>query len=472
MHKTLRAFSIFLVVLAFMAAATAVPAQSRGGLPDFTELVEENANAVVNISTTSKVSRRASPFGGGQMDQLPEFFRDFFEDRFRGNPMPRREQEKQSMGSGFIVSSDGYILTNNHVVEGADEIIVRLNDRRELEAEVVGADARSDIAVLKVEGGDLPVAKIGNSSDLSVGEWVFAIGSPFGFDYTVTSGIVSAKGRSLPRDNYIPFIQTDVAINPGNSGGPLFNMDGEVIGVNSQIYTRSGGFMGVSFAIPMDVAMDVFEQLKNKGSVTRGWLGVMIQEVNRDLAETFGLERPHGALVADVVPDSPAADAGLQSGDVILEFNGEEITRSSDLPPKVGQADVGSEAELTVMRDRERRTVSFEVGKLPEDDQQIAQQQPEADTGNRLGLRVKDLPENLAREWDLDGGVLVTEVGRGPARQAGIRRNDVIRKIGSQGVTSVGEFREVVDNIPTGKPVAVTLIRQGTPRIVAIRIPE
>ena len=471
MQKTFRAFSILLVTLALMAAATAVPAQSRGQLPDFTQLVEENANAVVNISTTSKASRGASPFGDGQMDQLPEFFREFFEDRFRGGPTPRGEQRKQSMGSGFIVSSDGYILTNNHVVEGADEIIVRLNDRRELEAEVVGADARSDIAVLKVEGGDLPVAKIGNSSDLAVGEWVFAIGSPFGFDYTVTSGIVSAKGRSLPRDNYIPFIQTDVAINPGNSGGPLFNMDGEVIGVNSQIYTRSGGFMGVSFAIPMDVAMDVFEQLRNKGSVTRGWLGVMIQEVNRDLAETFGLERPYGALVADVVPDSPAAEAGLQSGDVILEFNGEEITRSSDLPPKVGQADVGSEAKLTVMRNKEELTITFEVGKLPEDDQQVAQQQPEADTGNRLGLRVKELPEQLAREWELDGGVLVAEVGRGPARQAGIRRNDVIRKIGNQGVTSVSEFQDVVDKIPTGQPVAVTLIRQGSPRIVAIRIP-
>lgn len=472
MQKMLRSLPVVLIALAFMAAATSVSAQSRNQLPDFTELVEENANAVVNISTTSKVDQQASPFGGGQMDQLPEFFRDFFEDRFRGNPMPRGERERQSMGSGFIVSGDGYILTNNHVVEGADEIIVRLNDRRELEAEVVGADPRSDMAVLKVEANDLPVAKIGKSSDLAVGEWVFAIGSPFGFDYTVTAGIVSAKGRSLPRDNYIPFIQTDVAINPGNSGGPLFNMDGEVIGVNSQIYTRSGGFMGVSFAVPMDVAMDVFEQLRDEGSVTRGWLGVMIQEVNRDLAETYGLKRPHGALVADVVPDSPAEEAGLRSGDVILEFNGEEITRSSDLPPKVGQADVGSSAELTIMRDKEERTLSFEVGELPEDDQQVAQQQPETDSGNRVGVRVKELPEQLAREWELDGGVLVTEVGRGPARQAGIRRNDVIRKIGNQSVTSVDEFNEVIENLPTGQPIAVTLIRQGSPRIVAIRVPE
>ncbi|XOZ33736.1 DegQ family serine endoprotease [Halomonadaceae bacterium KBTZ08] len=460
-----------LFALLFLLVSTCVPAQQSGGkLPDFTGVVEDNANVVVNISTTSTSSRGATPFGG-RMEQLPEFFQKFFEKRFHGQ-MPPRQREHQSMGSGFIVSSDGYILTNNHVVKDADEIIVRMNDRSEMEAEVVGADARSDIAVLKVDAEGLPTAKIGSSSDLSVGEWVFAIGSPFGFDYTVTSGIVSAKGRSLPRDNYIPFIQSDVAINPGNSGGPLFNMKGEVIGVNSQIYTRSGGFMGVSFAIPMDVAMDVFDQLRDKGHVTRGWLGVMIQEVNRDLAETFGLDRPYGALVADVVPDSPAAEAGLQQGDVILEFNGEEITRSSDLPPKVGRTDVGSEADLTVLRNGERMTVTFTVGKLPEDSKQARQSAATPDSGTRLGLRVEPLPKQLAQKWDLDGGVLVAEVGRGPARQAGIRRNDVIRKVGNQGVTSVDEFREAVASLPAGEPVAVTLIRQGNPRIVALRLPE
>ncbi|MGM0450036.1 MAG: DegQ family serine endoprotease [Pseudomonadota bacterium] len=460
-----------LFALLFLLVSACVPAQqNRGELPDFTGLVERNADVVVNISTTSTSSGQESPFGG-QMEQLPEFFQEFFGDRFRGQ-IPDRQREHQSMGSGFIVSEDGYILTNNHVVENADEIIVRMNDRREMEAEVIGADARSDIAVLKVDAEGLPAAKIGSSSDLSVGEWVFAIGSPFGFDYTVTSGIVSAKGRSLPRDNYIPFIQTDVAINPGNSGGPLFNMDGEVIGVNSQIYTRSGGFMGVSFAIPMDVAMDVFDQLREDGSVTRGWLGVMIQEVNRDLAETYGLKRPHGALVADVVPDSPAEEADLQQGDVILEFNGEEITRSSDLPPKVGQAEVGDEAELTIMRNGERQTLTFTVGKLPEEGQQAQQQSTSPDTGNRLGLRIEPLPEQLARQWELDGGVLVAEVGRGPARQAGIRRNDVIRKIGNQSVTNTEEFQEAVSALPAGKPVAVTLIRQGNPRIVALRLPE
>lgn len=471
MQQTLRSLTFFTAMLAVAMVSAGCMAQSRGELPDFTGLVEENTNSVVNISTTSNSEGGKSPLDG-RMEQLPEFFREFFEDRFRGGPGPRGRREKQSMGSGFFVSKDGYIVTNHHVVNGADEIIVRLSDRRELEAEVVGTDSRSDIAVIKVDGEDFPVAEIGNSSELSVGEWVFAIGAPFGFDYTVTAGIVSAKGRSLPRDNYVPFIQTDVAINPGNSGGPLFNMDGDVIGVNSQIYTRSGGFMGLSFAIPMDVTMDIVDQLRNQGSVTRGWLGVMIQEVNRDLAETFGLQRPYGALVAKVIEDSPADRAGLQSGDVILEFNGREITRSSDLPPMVGQADVGSEAELSVMRNQANKTITFEVGKLPEEQQRVTEKETDGGTSNRLGVQVEELPDKLAREWELDAGVLVTRVGRGPARQGGIRRNDVILKIGDQSVTSASDFRKVVSNLPSGKPVAVTLIRQGNPRIVAVRIPE
>ena len=270
-------------------------------LPDFTNLVEAVGPAVVNISTTRKMdngmgSQLEVPPG---MEQMPEFFRHFFGDQF-GQPGPR---QSQSMGSGFIISGDGYILTNNHVIEGADEVMVRLMDRRELVAKTIGVDPKTDLALLKVEAADLPVAPIGQSETLKVGAWVVAIGSPFGFDYTVTAGIVSAKGRSLPSENYVPFIQTDVAINPGNSGGPLFNLEGKVVGINSQIYTRSGGFMGVSFAIPIDVAMDVVNQLKEKGYVSRGWLGVLIQEVNRDLAETFGLSTPRGALVAQVMPD-------------------------------------------------------------------------------------------------------------------------------------------------------------------------
>lgn len=462
----------YLVWLTLWLFAAMTPLQAQAGqLPDFTELVKQNANVVVNISTTSTSEARGGPLGREQMEQLPEFFRDFFGDP-RGERGPGQQRERTSMGSGFIVSSDGYILTNNHVIEGADEIIVRLSDRREMEAEVIGTDPRTDMAVLKIPASDLPTASIGRSEDLEVGEWVFAIGSPFGFDHSVTAGIVSAKGRSLPRENYVPFIQTDVAINPGNSGGPLFNMKGEVIGVNSQIYTRSGGFMGMAFSVPMDMAMDVFEQLRDKGSVSRGWLGVMIQEVNRDLAETYGLSRPYGALVAQVMSDSPAAEAGLQSGDVILEFNGDEITRSSDLPPRVGRASVGSEGELTIMRDQEKQTLTFTVGELPEDDGQAAQAEPPQEDDNRFGVQVEEVPERLKREWDIDAGVLVTEVGAGPARQAGIRRNDVIRRIGDQAITSVESFQSAVSDLPAGRPAPVTVIRQGSPRIVAVRMPE
>ncbi len=467
--------SHFLIWLTLWLFATTIPLQAtaadQGQLPDFTKLAEENSDVVVNISTTSTSDARGGPMGRDQMEQLPEFFREFFGDP-RGERGPDQPREQASMGSGFIVSSDGYILTNNHVIDGADEIIVRLSDRRELEAEVIGTDPRTDMAVLKVEADDLPTASIGRSEDLKVGEWVFAIGSPFGFDHSVTAGIVSAKGRSLPRESYVPFIQTDVAINPGNSGGPLFNMKGEVVGVNSQIYTRSGGFMGMSFAVPMDMAMDVFEQLRDKGSVSRGWLGVMIQEVNRDLAETYGLSRPYGALVSQVMPDSPAAEAGLESGDVILEFNGEEISRSSDLPPKVGRASVGSEGELRIMRDQEEKTVTFTVGELPEDEEQVARTEVPDEDDNRFGVRVEEVPEQLKRDWDIDAGVLVTEVGSGPARQAGIRSNDVIRKIGDQAVTSVESFQSAVSDLPAGQPVAVTIIRQGSPRIVAVRMPE
>ena len=370
------------------------------------------------------------------------------------------------MGSGFIVSSDGYVLTNNHVVEGADEIIVRLNDRRELPARLVGTDSRSDMAVLKIEGGDdLPVVKIGQSVDLEVGEWVLAIGSPFGFDYTVTAGIVSALGRSLPSENYVPFIQTDVAINPGNSGGPLFNLDGEVIGINSQIYTRSGGFMGVSFAIPIDDAMNVFRQLRDDGSVSRGWLGVLIQEVNRDLAQSFGLQRPRGALVAEVMADSPAQDAGLQSGDIVLAYEGEEVTLSSDLPPMVGRTPVGQSASLRVLRGGEIINLEVEIGRLPEEGQARNASPSEGDSGaspSPLGLDVEPLPNDIADAWDLSsGGVLVTGVASGPARDAGIRPNDVITELDRRSISSVDDFREVVKSLPDGSAVSVRVVREG-----------
>ncbi len=341
-------------------------------LPDFTKLVEQNAPAVVNISTIQHPDAAAS----SRNEELEEFFRRFFPPDGDGNPAHPPQVPyvpPRSLGSGFVIGSDGYILTNNHVVEDADEIVVRFNDRREMNATLVGADPRSDLAVLKVNATNLPTVKVGRSGRLKVGEWVLAIGSPFGFDYSVTAGIVSAKGRSLPderNENYVPYIQTDVAINPGNSGGPLFNLAGEVVGINSQIYSNSGGFMGVSFAIPIDMAMDVVKQLRQTGHVSRGWLGVLIQEVNRDLAESFGLSRPQGALVTQVMAGSPADTAGLKAGDIITRFNGTEIEFSSDLPHVVGRTPAGSTAKLRVVRGGQEQTVNVIIGELADRDEQ------------------------------------------------------------------------------------------------------
>ncbi|HLV78281.1 MAG TPA: DegQ family serine endoprotease [Marinobacter sp.] len=440
-------------------------------LPDFTKLVEENSRAVVNISTVTEPESTGSrfhgtPFDERQFGQLPPFLQEFFrgpQSPFGGSP--HSQQPRRSMGSGFIVSKDGYVLTNNHVVEGADEVIVRLNDRREFKATIVGTDPRSDMAVLKIEnGGSLPVVSVGRSRDLKVGEWVFAIGSPFGFDYTVTAGIVSALGRSLPSENYVPFIQTDVAINPGNSGGPLFNLEGEVVGINSQIYTRSGGFMGVSFAIPIDDAMNVFHQIREDGAVSRGWLGVLIQEVNRDLAESFGLKRPRGALIAEVMDGSPAQQGGLRSGDIVLEYDGEEIHRSSDLPPMVGRTPVGESAELTVLREGREISLSLEIGRLPEDGE-VAQAPASGDKGdanaNPLGLVVEPLSDDIARSAGVEGGVLVAGVSRGAAYEAGIRPRDIITEINRKQVRSPEEFRKVVAGLPEDRAVAVRIVRQG-----------
>lgn len=455
-------------LLMLVVAMFWVQGAAARNLPDFTELVEENSGAVVNISTTQEVPAqgRAMPFDERQLEQLPEFFQDFFRGPHSpfGGGSPGQVEPRRSMGSGFIVSSDGYVLTNNHVIEGADEIIVRLNDRRELPATLVGTDPKSDLAVLKIEdGNDLPVVRIGRSKDLKTGEWVLAIGSPFGFDYTATAGIVSALGRSLPTENYVPFIQTDVAINPGNSGGPLFNLDGEVVGINSQIYTRSGGFMGVSFAIPIDDAMNVFRQIRDKGSVSRGWLGVLIQEVSRDLAETFGLKRPRGALIAEVMEGSPAAQAGLQAGDIVLEYDGEAIVMSSDLPPMVGRTPVGETARLQVLRGGREMMLDVEIGQLPEEgQQQAAAPAPDAAPSSApLGLTVQPLPADLASSLSVSGGVLVSNVARGPALEAGIRPRDVITELNRQEIRSVEDFRKVVAALPKNRAVSVRVVRQG-----------
>ena len=409
---------------------------------------------------------------------MQDFFRRFFGDQGDSGEAPEDEDQSRSLGSGFIVSPDGYILTNAHVVEGAEEIIVRTSDRREFVATPIGADKRSDIALLKLDATGLPTVRIGSAKDLLVGEWVLAIGSPFGFEHSATAGIVSAKGRSLPSENYVPFIQTDVAINPGNSGGPLFNLDGEVIGVNSQIYSRTGGFMGLSFAIPIDVAMDVFEQLKTKGRVSRGWLGVLIQDVTRDLAPTFGLPQPRGALVAQVLPDSPAASAGVAAGDVILTYDGKEVPTSSALPPLVGTSAVGEVARLEVLRKGQPFKLEVKIAELPDDEEgpdDAANGDADAAAGpvNRLGLAVTELrPEEREKLGIERGGVVVDRVKDGPGAQAGLTADDVILMLDHQDVADLAGFNRILDALEPGRSVAV-LIQRGDGRMFyALRIPK
>jgi len=473
-----------LLILAWTAPAQA---GSTCTLPDFTVLVKQVGPAVVNIST----KQRAEPDPGqtqqgGEMPNLPpnspwrDLFKHFFGqgqhgdqgDQGGSNGAPR-DYETSSLGSGFIIDRNGYILTNNHVVAGADEILVRLSDRRELPAKVVGADKRSDIALLKIDAHNLPVVKIGDSAKLKVGEWVMAIGSPFGFDHSVSAGVVSALGRALPDESYIPFIQTDVAINPGNSGGPLFNLDGQVVGINSQIYSRTGGFMGLSFAIPINVAMNVVEQLKSKGHVTRGWLGVMVQDVTRKLAESFGMSKPTGALVAKVLPHSPAAKAGIEVGDVIVKFNGKPVDYSSDLPPIVGQTRIGRQVPVEVIRDGKVRTLMVAVGELPKE----AQLKSELDGGparvsnDRLGMTVRPLSADQREQLGIKGGVLVEEVEAGAAQDAGVRQGDVLLKLDGRDLNSVADYGAVLKHLPSGKSVPLLVQRANGPVFLALKVP-
>ncbi|WP_415842714.1 DegQ family serine endoprotease [Pseudomonas reidholzensis] len=452
-------------------------AQAEESLPDFTTLVEQASPAVVNISTKQKLPARVAAGQMPDLEGLPPMFREFFERNIPQQPRsPRgdRQREAQSLGSGFIISSDGYVLTNNHVVADADEIIVRLSDRSELQAKLVGTDPRTDVALLKVEGKNLPIVKLGDSEKLKVGEWVLAIGSPFGFDHSVTKGIVSAKGRTLPNDTYVPFIQTDVAINPGNSGGPLFNMKGEVVGINSQIFTRSGGFMGLSFAIPIDVALDVSNQLKKDGKVNRGWLGVVIQEVNKDLAESFGLDKPAGALVAQVLEDGPAAKGGLQVGDVILSMNGQPIVMSADLPHLVGSLKDGAKAKLEIIRSGKRQNLDVTVGALPDDDADIAAsaQGGAERSSNRLGVSVSDLTAEQKKSLELKGGVVIKEVQDGPAALIGLRPGDVISHLNNQAIGSAKEFTEIAKDLPKNRSVSMRVLRQGRASFITFKLAE
>jgi serine protease Do len=441
------------------------------GLPDFTGLVEEAVPAVVNIQVTQFGDRIQPDTDQAQnphedMEDIPEFFRRFFD--VPGNP-DYGTPDRQGAGSGFIIEDDGYIMTNHHVVENADEIIVRLNDRREFKAELIGSDPLSDIALLKIDADDLPTLKLGNSAALRPGEWVVAIGSPFNFEQSVTAGIVSAKGRSTIQQQYVPFIQTDVAINRGNSGGPLLNMDGEVVGINSWILSSGGGYMGLSFSIPIETAGVAVQQLREHGRVSRGLLGVQVGPVDREMAEAFNLERPVGALVNEVNEGSAADQAGIEPGDVILEFNGIEVESSGDLPPLVGANPPGTEADIVVSRNGTRRTFTVVLDALEEeaDDERLA-----ADAGgersNALGLQVEPIGAEQRRALgDPAGGVLVSRVESDAAYRAGLRRGDVILAINNQAVEDAESFEEQVASLTPGKAVAVRIMREGVTRFIA-----
>ena len=443
------------------AAIPAPVAEPMAGLPNFKSIIRRNQASVVNISTKQQVQAGAGMHGmpPGMPPGMEELFR-----QFRGMPGPRsmpESREANSLGSGFIISANGEILTNAHVVDGADEILVKLADNTEKVAKVIGLDKASDVALLKIDAEGLAVVQVGDSSLLEVGDWVLAIGSPFGLEHTATQGIVSALGRSLPDGNYVPFIQTDVAVNPGNSGGPLFNIRGEVVGINSQIYSRSGGYMGLSFAIPINTATSVARQLAASGRVERGWLGVGIQSLNGELAKSFGLDKPAGALVGQVDKTGPASKAGLKPGDVIMEFNGRPVSQSADLPPMVGETRPGTEVALKVWRDRKPREIKVTVAQLkPAEDEVVAVNEEQNQKPGILNVQVAALTAEQREQAGIEtGGVLVLGVAAGPAARAGVNTGDIILQVGDQLVGSPQELAGLARNLPKDKPVALLIQR-------------
>jgi len=468
--------SLLVVVLGWMFCTSAL---AQRDLPDFTELVERQGPAVVNISTTI-VSRGRHGFqlppGIDEDDPMFEFFKRFIPRQPPGGSP--HDYENKSLGSGFIVSGDGFILTNAHVVDGAEEVAVKLTDKREFKAKVVGTDKRTDIALIKIEAINLPKVVLGDPSKLRVGEWVVAIGSPFGFENSVTAGIVSAKGRSLPQENFVPFIQTDVAVNPGNSGGPLFNMKGEVVGINSQIYSRTGGFMGLSFAIPIDLAMDVQAQLRAVGRVSRGRIGVVIQEVTKELADSFGLVKPQGALVSSVERGGPADKAGIEAGDIIMKFDGKPVGQSADLPRMVGGTKPGSKSSVQVFRKGLLRDLLVAVVEIPEDKSVVSTKKPRfakaEPSANPFGWVLSELSPEQKRELKLQSGVLVEEVRNG--LRADLRPGDVVLSATRRGsvteIKSVEQFNKALAGLESGQSVTL-LVRRGEGQLfVTVRIPS
>lgn len=459
MNRLFAFFALFVLLIPFSHARS---------LPDFTELAEKHGASVVNISTTQTV-RNEGLFPRiphlSEDDPMFEFFRRFMPPG-KGQKGPR-EFQSRSLGSGFIISADGYILTNAHVVDAADEVTVRLTDRREFPAKVIGSDRRTDVALIKIDAENLPRVTIGKPEQLRVGEWVAAIGSPFGFENSITAGIVSAKGRSLPQENYVPFIQTDVAINPGNSGGPLFNMSGEVVGINSQIFSRTGGYMGLSFAIPIDMAIDISDQLRGGNKISRGWLGVMIQEVTRELAESFGLSKPMGALIANVEKGSPADKAGLEASDVVLKFDGKAVESSTELPRLVAAIKPGKRVVVQVWRKGANKDISLVVGEMP--DKAGARPGKQGKAGNKLGLSLSELSEEQKKEFKVSSGLLVEEA-EGAAARAGVSSGDVILSVNNQDVKSLQHFNELVNQYGSGRVIALRLLRGERSMFVTIRI--